>query len=164
MSASQIVKKKTQLPTPMETDDNNQPFHPVQEDRTKQLSNIDRDQYVMLDSVALEAIDRAWLDARERSVINPAIMEELDNIGKKYSENPSTNNLINTDTVSIAGFRIDCPKDIILEIINIFIIIYNLQIDLKYAREILNKTYLEYSFATNRERFSIVLRLVNKQQ
>ena len=163
MSASQIVKK-TQPSTPMETDNSNQPPYPVQEDRPKQPAHIDRYQYVMFDSSVLEAIDRASLDAWERSVINPVIMEELDNIGKKYSDNPSTNNLINTDMVSIDGFHKDCPKDIILEIINIFISTYNIQIDINYANELLNKTYLEYSFATNRERFSIILRLVTKQQ
>ena len=72
MSASQIVKK-TQLPTPMVTDFNNQSSHPVQEDCY---------QYLMLDSANLGAIDRAWLDARERSVINLVIMKELDNIMK----------------------------------------------------------------------------------
>ena len=85
----------------------------------------------MLDSVAIEAIDRAWLDVRERSVVNPAIMGELDNIGKKYSDNSSTSNLICTDMVSIDGFHKDCPKDVILEIINIFVITYNKQIDIK---------------------------------
>ena len=75
----------------------------------------------MLDSVALEAIDRAWLHARKKSVINPVIMEESDNIGKKYSDNLSTSNLIRTDSVSMDVFHKDCPKDIILEIIAIFI-------------------------------------------
>ena len=53
--------------------------------------------------------------------------------------------------VSIDGVHKDCPKNIILEIINIFIITNNIQIDLKYATELLNKTHLEYSFATNKD-------------
>ena len=61
------IQKKTELLTPMETDINNQPPHPVQEDRTQKPTHLDRYQYVMLASVALEAIDRAWLDAREIS-------------------------------------------------------------------------------------------------
>ena len=63
----------------------------------------------MLDSVALEAIDKAWLDARERSVINPVInhviMEGLDTIGKKYNDNPSIKTLIYTHMISIDGFH-----------------------------------------------------------
>ena len=58
MSSFQI-QKKTQLPTPMETDINNQPTHPVQEDRITQPAHIDCYQYVMLDSVALE-LDNIW--------------------------------------------------------------------------------------------------------
>ena len=75
MFASQIVKK-TQLPTPMETDINNQPPQPEQDDRTQQPIHIDRYQYVMLDTATLEGTDRARPDARERPVINPVIMEE----------------------------------------------------------------------------------------
>ena len=86
------IQKKTQLPTPMATDIYDKPTQPMQEDRTKQPAYIDRYQYVMLDSAALEAIDRAWLDAWESLFIDPVITEELDNIGKKYSENPSTKN------------------------------------------------------------------------
>ena len=51
----------------METDINNQPFDPVQEDRTQRLTRIGCYHYLMLDSVALEAIDRVWLDARSIS-------------------------------------------------------------------------------------------------
>ena len=40
----------------METDDSNQPPYPVHEDSTTQLADIDRYQYVMLDSVALETM------------------------------------------------------------------------------------------------------------
>ena len=48
-------------------------------------------------------------------------MEESDNIGKQYSDNPSTNNLIRTYIVSIDEFRKECPKDTILEFFNTFI-------------------------------------------
>ena len=66
MSTSQIVKI-TQLPTPMEVDNNNQHTHQVEDGRTNQPTHIDRYQYVILNSVALETIDRAWFDAREIS-------------------------------------------------------------------------------------------------
>ena len=92
MSFLQI--KETQLPTPMETDINNRPPHPGQVDRTEQPTHIDRYQYLMLDSVALEAIDRAWLDARKRSFSNPFILEKFNNKGKKYSGNPTKSYLI----------------------------------------------------------------------
>ena len=67
------------------------------------------------------------------------------------------------DEVSIGGFYNDCPKEGVLENINVFTTTYNIQIDISYATEILNKTYLEYSFSTNKERFSIIFKLVNKQ-
>ena len=66
----------------METDINNPTPHQVYEDCTQQPSHIDRYQYVTHDFVDLEAIDRAWLDARERPVVNSIIMKKLDNIGK----------------------------------------------------------------------------------
>ena len=55
MSIIQI--QKTQQPTPMETDLKNQTPHHVNDDSTQKLTYADRCQYVMLDFVAVEAID-----------------------------------------------------------------------------------------------------------
>ena len=59
---------------------------------------------MILNSVALEAIHKVWLDALERSVINPVIMEELDSTGKN-TNNQSAINSIRADMVSIVGLR-----------------------------------------------------------
>ena len=162
MSASQILKK-TQTQIPMEIEVNNQTIHPVNEYRTQKPTSADRYQQVMLDSAALGAIDRAWLDAQKEKIIDPGIIEEVEKLGKTYSDNPSTNNAVRSDMVLIDGFHKDCPKEVIIDIINTFITTHNIQIDISYATAILEKTHIEYSFSTNRERFSIILRLVDKQ-
>ena len=68
-----------------------------------------------------------------------------------------------TVLISIDGLHKDCPKEVDLKIIKIFITTYNIQIDINYTNEILNTTQLEYSFATNRKGFKIIFRLVSKQ-
>ena len=53
-----------------------------------------------IDSAALVAIDKAWLDARENSEIDPGIMDKLDKIGRSYGEQ-IINNIIITNMILI---------------------------------------------------------------
>ena len=75
MSASQI-RKILNPQIKWRQDSNNQPL--------QQPRPADRYQQVTLDSDALVALDKAWLDAQESSQIDPGIMDQLNSIGQKY--------------------------------------------------------------------------------
>ena len=64
MLASQI-RKHSQPPIQMETDSNYPSLQQVHEGRTQMPSSADHYQQMTLDSAVFEAIDKAWLDARE---------------------------------------------------------------------------------------------------
>ena len=87
-----------------------------------------------LSSDALGAIDKAWLDARESSIIDPGIMDRLNSIGQKYGER-IINNIISANMILIDGFHKDFPTKKILEIINIFNDNHNMKIDIPHAVE-----------------------------
>ena len=69
-----------------------------------QCISADRYQQLTLDSAALLVIDKAWLDARESSKMDPDTVEKINKIGQKYSESTITNSTVNTDMVIINGF------------------------------------------------------------
>ena len=61
-----------------------------------------------METEALVELDKAWLDARESSKIDPGIMDKLINIGQKYGEQ-----LINmVSTLLIDGFYIRYHQNI----------------------------------------------------
>ena len=61
-----------------------------------------------LDSEALVALDKAWLDARESSKIDPGIVDKLNSIGQKYGDK-LINNMISANMIFIDGFHKECP-------------------------------------------------------
>ena len=128
MSASQI-RKNSHPTTQMETDSNNQPL--------QKPTSADRYQQMTLDSDALVALDKAWLDARESSKIDPGIIDKVNNIGQKYGE--QVINMISTNMILIDGFHKDCPTETILEIIKTFNDNNNIRIDMAHTIEKLKK-------------------------
>ena len=71
--------------------------------------------------------------------------------------------MIRTYMIFIDGFHKECPAETILEIIKIFKDNHNIKIDIPHTTDKFKKSYLDYSFATYRERFSIIINLISYQ-